>query len=151
MSIPKRQRHSYAFPHAGRQHPELIPILRNGSTGNLYAISLEYFHDRLICEGIFGVLVAHQLVDGRLDAASRHVVDNPDEKKYFSGNTPRGVCAYFSLVTRLTVDSCIPIASATSRNVSGFRKFTPFSKKSRCRSTIKCITLSIVCRRCSIA
>ncbi len=27
----------------------------------------------------------------------------------------------------------------------------PFSKNSRCRSTMKFITLSIVCRRCSMA
>jgi len=72
-------------------------------------------------------------------------------KKNLSGRTPRGVCTYFSLVTRLTVDSCMLITSATSRRVSGLRYSMPFSKKSRCRSTMKFITLSMVCRRCSIA
>ena len=43
------------------------------------------------------------------------------------------------------------ITSATSRSVSGLRYSMPFSKKSRCRSTMKFITLSIVWRRCSIA
>ena len=38
-----------------------------------------------------------------------------------SGSTPRGVWTYFSLVTRLTVDSCMLITSATSRSVSGLR------------------------------
>ena len=39
-------------------------------------------------------------------------------------------------VTRLTVDSCIPIASATSRKVIGFIADTPLSKKPCCRFTI---------------
>ena len=43
------------------------------------------------------------------------------------------------------------MTSATSRRVSGLRYSTPFSKNSRCRSTMKFITLSIVCRRCSMA
>ena len=43
------------------------------------------------------------------------------------------------------------MTSATSRRVSGLRYSMPFSKKSRCRSTMKFITLSIVWRRCSMA
>ena len=43
---------------------------------------------------------------------------------------------YQSFVTRLTVDSCMLMTSATSRSVSGLRYCTPFSKKSRCRSTM---------------
>ena len=34
-------------------------------------------------------------------------------KKYFNSNMPRGVETYLFEVTRLTVDSCMPIASAT--------------------------------------
>ena len=107
--------------------------------------------------GLCGVLLRHELLDLVLDAARRDVLavgglESPDEKKYLSGSTPRGVCTNFSFVTRLTrwTRAC-PIASATSRSVSGRRYCTPFSKKSRCRSTMKCITLSIVCRRCSMA
>src|SRR5690606_19004590 len=87
----------------------------------------------------------------RADASSPVAVESALEKKNLSGSTPRGVWTYFSLVTRDTVDSCIEITSATSRSVSGLRYSIPFSKKSRWRSTMKFITLSIVCRRCSIA
>ena len=72
----------------------------------------------------------------RADTSSPPVVVRPDEKKNLRGSTPRGVCTNFSLVTRLTVDSCMPITSATSRSVSGLRYWTPFSKNSRCRSTM---------------
>src|SRR5256884_565268 len=84
-------------------------------------------------------------------ASSPVVVERPLEKKNLSGRRPRGVCTYFSFVTRLTVLSCMLMTSATSRRVSGFRYSTPFSKNSRCRSTMKFMTLSIVWRRCSIA
>src|SRR5438876_859771 len=84
-------------------------------------------------------------------ASSPVVVASPLEKKNFSGSRPRGVCTYFSFVTRLTVLSCMLTTSATSRRVRGFRYSTPCSKNSRCRSTMKFITLSIVWRRCSIA
>ena len=84
-------------------------------------------------------------------ASSPEAVESALEKKNLSGSTPRGVCTYFSLVTRLTVDSCMLMTSATSRSVSGLRYSMPFSKKSRCRSTMKFITLSIVWRRCSMA
>src|SRR6267378_8532633 len=90
------------------------------------------------------------LIDRAL-ASSPVVVVRPLEKKNLSGSRPRGVWTYFSLVTRLTVLSCMLMTSATSRSVRGFRYSIPFSKKSRCPSTMKFITLSIVWRRCSIA
>src|SRR2546430_10530636 len=80
-------------------------------------------------------------------ASSPVVVERPLEKKNLSGRSPRGVCTYFSFVTRLTVLSCMLITSATSRRVSGFKYSTPFSKKSRWRSTMKFITFSIVDRQ----
>src|SRR5690606_12742661 len=83
--------------------------------------------------------------------SSPEVVESPLEKKNLSGSTPRGVCTNFSFVTRDTVDSCMLMTSATSRSVNGLRYCTPFSKNSRCRSTMKLITLGIVWRRCSIA
>ena len=52
-------------------------------------------------------------------------------KKYLSSKMPCGVCAYLLVVTRLTVDSCISMSSATSRRFSGFRWAMPCSKKSR--------------------
>ncbi len=87
----------------------------------------------------------------RAETSSPESVDRPLEKKNLRGNTPRGVCTYFWFVTRDTVDSCMLMTSATSRRVSGLRCSIPSSKKSRCRSTMKFITLSIVWRRCSIA
>src|SRR5512141_1040581 len=72
----------------------------------------------------------------RAETSSPSVVASPEEKKNLSGSTPRGVWTNFSLVTRLTVDSCMLMTSATSRSVRGFRYCTPFSKNSRCRSTI---------------
>ena len=76
--------------------------------------------------------------------SSPDVVESPLEKKNFRGSTPRGVCTNFSFVTRDTVDSCMLITSATSRSVSGLRYCTPRSKNSRCRSTMKFMTLSMV-------
>ena len=40
-------------------------------------------------------------------------------KKYLSSKSPRVVEMYLFDVTRLTVDSCIPIASAMVRRLSG--------------------------------
>ncbi len=40
-------------------------------------------------------------------------------KKNFIGNTPRGVWMYLLETTRLTVDSCMPMSSATSRSTIG--------------------------------
>ena len=46
-------------------------------------------------------------------------------KKNFSSNTPRGVAIYLLVVTRDTVDSCIPTASATVLRFSGRKYSTP--------------------------
>src|SRR5947207_2228766 len=48
-------------------------------------------------------------------ASSPVVVERPLEKKNLSGRRPRGVCTYFSFVTRLTVLSCMLMTSAASR------------------------------------
>ena len=50
-------------------------------------------------------------------------------KKYFISNRPRGVATYLLEVTRLTVDSCMSMASATSFNVIGLRKAMPRLRK----------------------
>ena len=46
-------------------------------------------------------------------------------KKNFISNTPRGVAMYLFEVTRLTVDPCMSIASATVFRFSGRRCSTP--------------------------
>ena len=40
-------------------------------------------------------------------------------KKNFSSNRPCGVSTYLLVVTRLMVDSCMPMSSPTSRSESG--------------------------------
>ena len=86
------------------------------------------------------------------DAMSSSATRRIDElKKYFSSNSPCGVCTYLLVVTREMVLSCMPTWSAMSRKIIGFRNMGPFSKKSRCRSTIDSVTRMIVLRRCSIA
>ena len=50
-------------------------------------------------------------------------------KKNFISNTPRGVAMYLLEVTRLTVDSCMPMASATVFRFSGRRCSTPIGQE----------------------
>src|SRR5438067_1076846 len=45
----------------------------------------------------------------------------PEWKKNFSSNSPCGVSTYLLVVTRLIVDSCMPMSSPTSRSDSGRR------------------------------
>ena len=53
-------------------------------------------------------------------------------KKYFSSKSPRGVAMYLLVVTRLTVLSCMPIASAMSRRINGRSDCTPWRKNPSC-------------------
>lgn len=86
------------------------------------------------------------------EAMSSSATRRIDElKKYFSSNSPCGVCTYLLVVTREMVLSCMPTWSAMSRRIIGRRNIGPFSKKSRCRSTIDSVTRMIVLRRCSMA
>jgi len=43
------------------------------------------------------------------------------EKKNLSSTVPWGECMYLLVVTRLTVDSCMPMSSATSLRMRGRR------------------------------
>ncbi len=65
-------------------------------------------------------------------------------KKNFISNTPRGVAMYLLEVTRLTVDSCMPMASATVFRLSGRRCSTPKARKPSCWRTISLATLRMV-------
>src|SRR6185295_8420639 len=44
---------------------------------------------------------------------------SPEWKKNRISKSPRGVCMYLWFTTRLTVDSCMPMSSATSRRMRG--------------------------------
>ena len=70
-------------------------------------------------------------------------------KKYFISNRPRGVEMYLFEVTRLTVNSCMSIASATSFSVMGLRNAMPRCRNSSCWRTISVATLRMVCARWS--
>ena len=59
------------------------------------------------------------------DTLSPYELLMPLWKKYFSSNTPCGVCMYLLFTTRLTVDSCMPMSLATSRSTSGRRYSMP--------------------------
>ena len=52
----------------------------------------------------------------------------PALKKNFSSSIPCGQYMYLFAVTRLIVDSCIPMSSATCLSTRGLRHFTPCSK-----------------------
>src|ERR1019366_5796324 len=70
-------------------------------------------------------------------------------KKYLSSKRPRGVAIYLLEVTRDTVDSCTPTASAIVLRSSGRKYSTPCAKKLSCWRTISLDTFRIVRALCS--
>ena len=56
-----------------------------------------------------------------LDSTPPSSFSVPPVKKNLSGTIPCGVCAYYSLIARLTVETWIPNSSATSCIFSGLR------------------------------
>ena len=67
-------------------------------------------------------------------------VVSAEPKKYFSSKVPKGVAMYLAVVTRLMVDSCMPISSAISRSTKGRMATAPCLKKLLCRSTMAWLT-----------
>src|SRR5439155_15787617 len=65
-------------------------------------------------------------------------------KKNFSSNNPCGVSTYLFVVTRLIVDSCMPMSSPTSRSDSGRRYDTHLSRNSFWNFTMDWDTLRSV-------
>ena len=59
------------------------------------------------------------------------------------------MATYLLEVTRLTVDSCMPMASATCFSVSGRRCSTPKARKASCWRTISPATFRMVLARWS--
>src|SRR5258706_1755656 len=99
-------------------------------------------------------LQMNSLMRSRTDSDECASREGPDAaidevKKYFISKMPRGVEMALFEVTRLTVDSCIPIFVAICRRLSGFKCLTPRSKKADCSSTTAVATFRIVERRCS--
>src|SRR4029450_6155947 len=86
----------------------------------------------------------HLLVGERLCAVPEAM---PLRKKNLSSKSPCGVSTYLLVVTRLMVDSCMPMSSPTSRSESGRRQGNPLSRNSRWNFTIDWVTLrSVRCR-----
>ena len=65
-------------------------------------------------------------------------------KKNFISSRPRGVAMNLFAVTRLTVDSCTPTASATAFSVIGLSPATPCAKNRACARTISAATVTMV-------
>ena len=82
------------------------------------------------------------------DTSSPSVLFRLEVKKYLSSKIPCGVCTYLFAVARLTVDSCMPMSSATSFSTSGFRCAMPRSRKSRWNLTMLVVTMNSVRWRC---
>ncbi len=72
-------------------------------------------------------------------------------KKYFISKMPRLVAIDLLEVTRETVDSCMPMASAMVLRFSGLRYCTPRAKKASCWRTISVATFRMVRARWSSA
>src|ERR1700730_8858249 len=70
-------------------------------------------------------------------------------KQYLSSKRPRGVAIYLLEVTRETVDSCTPTASAIVLRSSGRNHSTPCAKNLSCWRTISLETFRIVRALCS--
>src|ERR1700674_38553 len=64
---------SYAFPHPGGGHTELIAVLRNRTASDLHPAFAKDIYDRLIRERLFRILFLYQLLQLRLDATGGNV------------------------------------------------------------------------------
>ena len=103
--------------------------------GDLDAL-LEQLDDALVRQRAVGGLAADQQADAQAHRfgrtrARRRAPASAEVKKYFSSNMPRGVAMYLLVVTRLTVLSCMPIASAMSRSTSGRSALHALAERTR--------------------
>ena len=136
-----------------RADPHRLAIFDDRAAGDVHAALLEHRRDRIVAQHL-GLGVDHVLIAALTASAaapSPPSLATPEPKKYLSSNMPRSQARYLFDVTRLTVDSCISIASATLARVSGRSADTPCSKKPCCCLTISLATLTIVRARWSSA
>ena len=117
------------------RNPHGLAVFGDGAAGDVDALLLQHLDDALVGQRIARP-ARRRSVRGcgsaptRPNARRRRAPPAIDEvKKYFSSNRPRGVAMYLLVVTRLTVLSCMPIASAMSRRISGRSGCTPWRKK----------------------
>src|ERR1700730_770084 len=104
-----------------------------------------------ICEGLSWSIIC--LIRNRTDSAECAALPScaaiEAVKKYLSSKRPRGVAIYLLEVTRETVDSCTPTASAIVLRSSGRNHSTPWAKNLSCWRTISLETFRIVRALCS--
>lgn len=100
-------------------------ILGDGSPGDINAAPLQDFDDGVVGKDVTSGVSPSTSSRMRSRTASEECNSPPSAeliapvKKYLSSSMPRGVYMNLFAVTRLTVNSCIPIASATVFRLSG--------------------------------
>jgi hypothetical protein len=145
-----------ARPLDGGAEADRFAVLRDGAAGDVEALGAEQIDELVVGEDRVGLSAAISarmwLFTASADTASPPSDDwIPLVKKNLSSNSPRSQDRYLFDVTRLTVDSCMPIASATWRRVRGRSCETPWRKKPSCCFTISVATLMMVLARWSSA
>ena len=127
------------------QDAELLAVLGDGPPRDREAPLLQGLGDFLVGLRLRRVLGRQESWIIFLTETDDTISPSPDAmplwKKNFSSNSPCGVSTYLFVVTRLIVDSCMPMSSPTSRSDSGRRWDSPRSRKSRWNFTIDCVTL----------
>src|ERR1043166_4584638 len=62
------------FPHAGREHAQLIAVFGDGAPSDLDPALFQNIDDGLVRQRTLGVFVGDELLDLRLDPAGRNVL-----------------------------------------------------------------------------
>ena len=120
--------------HRGR-NPHRLAIFCDRSAGDVDAGLAQLLHDGVVGQHVRRALSASISCLMRWRTASAECASPPsaaaiaEVKKYFSSKMPRLVAMYLLAVTRDTVNSCMPIASAMVLRLSGRRCWTPCSEK----------------------
>ena len=109
----------------------------------------EHLRHLLVGERLAGLLLGQEVLDHLLHRHRRdHRPRRPRRcrcgRRTSARTAPAGSRTYLLVVTRLMVDSCMPMSSPTSRSDSGRRCGRPWSRNSRWNFTIDCVTLHSV-------
>src|ERR1700682_6838420 len=65
---------SYAFPHPGGEHSELVAIFSDRPASDLDAALAKNVHDRLVRKWVLRIFLLHELLELRFAAASRNIL-----------------------------------------------------------------------------
>ena len=124
-----------------RQDPHDLAVLGDRAARDVDALLGQDLGDVLIAERMARDLRPMTMARIRsltlsAETSSPSVLLRLEVKKYLSSKMPCAVCTYLLAVARLTVDSCMPMSSATSFSTSGLRWAMPRSRKSRWNLTM---------------